>query len=110
MIAPSLLPTSNPISIPLIQITSIRRAYKNLFSKIIHAINNLESLNRKINNHNALAIQKTNQKPRINSSLQMETKDTSLGAHFHDGQSLELLYPASENLPKAFSKVRFGGC
>ena len=33
LIAPSLLPTSNLISILLIQITSIRRAYKNLFSK-----------------------------------------------------------------------------
>ena len=75
---------------------------------IIHAINYLEFLTRMINDHNALAIRKTNQKPRINSSLQMKTKETSLGAHIHDGQSLEPLYPAFENLPKAFSKVRFG--
>ena len=81
---------------------------KILSAKVIHAINYLETLNRKINDHNALAIQKTNQEPRTNSSLQVETKDTSLGAHFHDGQSLELFYPAFENLPKAFSKVRFG--
>ena len=67
---------------------------KILSAKIIHAINYLETLNRKINDHNALAIQKTNQKPRINPSLQMETKDSSLGAHIHDGQSLEPLYPA----------------
>ena len=77
-------------------------------AKIIHAINYLESLNRKINDHNALAIQKTNQKPRMNSSLQMEIKGSSLGAHIHDGQSLELLYPAFETLTKAFSKVRVG--
>ena len=83
---------------------------KILSAKIIHAINYLETLNRKINDHNVLAIQKTNQKPRTNSSLQVETKDTSLGAHFHDGQSLELFSPAFENLTKAFSKVRFGGC
>ena len=83
---------------------------KILSAKIIHAINYLENLNRKINDHNALAIQKTNQKPRTNSSLQVETKDTSLGAYFHDGHSLELFSPAFENLPKAFSKVRFGGC
>ena len=82
---------------------------KKIFSaKILHAMNYLESLNRKINDHNALAIQKTNQKPRMNSSLQMETKDSSLGAHIHDGQSLELLYPAFETLAKAFSKVRVG--
>ena len=81
---------------------------KILSAKIIHANNYLETLNRKINDHNALAIEKTNQKPRTNSSLQMATKDASLGAHIHDGQSLELLYPAFENLPKAFSKVRFG--
>ena len=56
----------------------------------------------------ALAIRKTNQKLRTNSSLQVETKDTSLGAHIHDGQSLEPFHPAFENLPKAFSKVRFG--
>ena len=55
-----------------------------------------------------LAIGKTNQKPRTNSSLQVETKDTSLGAQIHDGQSLEPLYPAFENLPKTISKVRFG--
>ena len=77
-------------------------------AKIIHAINYLESLNRKINDRNALAMKKTNQKPRINSSLQVETKDTSLGAHIHDGQFLEPFYPPFENLPKAFSKVRFG--
>ena len=69
---------------------------------IMHAINYLEYLNRKINDHNALAIQKTNQKPKINSSLQMESKDSSLGAHIHDGQSLEPLYPAFETLTKAF--------
>ena len=81
---------------------------KILSAKIIHAINYLETLNRKINDHNALAMQKTNQKPRINSSLEMQTKDSSLGAHIHDGQSLEPLYPAFENLSKVFSKVRFG--
>ena len=71
-------------------------------AKIIHAINYLKSLNRKINDHNALAIQKkNNQKPRMNSSLQMETKDSSLGAHIHDGQSLELLYQAFETLTKS---------
>ena len=78
---------------------------KTFSAKIIHAIKYLESLNRKINDHNALAIQKTNQKPRMNSSLQMETKDSSLGAHIHDGQ---LLYPAFKTLTKAFSKVRVG--
>ena len=57
---------------------------KILSAKITHSINYLETLNRKINDHNALAIQKTNQKPRTNSSLQVETKDTSLGAHIHD--------------------------
>ena len=56
----------------------------------------------------ALAIRKTNQKPRTNSSLQVETKGTSLRAHIPDGQSLEPFYPAFENLPKRFSKVRFG--
>ena len=55
-------------------------------------------------------MRKTKQKPRTDSSLQMETKDTSLGAHIHDGQSLEPFHPAFENLPKTFSKVRFGGC
>ena len=54
----------------------------------------------------ALAIRKTNQKPRTNTSLQVETKDTSLGAQIQDGQSIEPLYPAFENLPKTFSKVR----
>ena len=81
---------------------------KPLSAKIIHANNYLENLNRKINDQNALAIQKTNQKPRKNSSLQMETEDSSLGSHIHDRQSLERLYSAFENLPKAFSKVRFG--
>ena len=60
-------------------------------ARIIHAINYLEFLNRKIFEHNALATPKTNQKPRPNSSLQVETKDTSLGAHIHDGPSLEPL-------------------
>ena len=77
-------------------------------ARIIGAINYLEFLNRKIFELNALATPKTNQKPRTNSLLQVETKDISLGAHIHDGQSLEPFYPAFENLPKAFSKVRFG--
>ena len=38
----------------------------------------------------------------------MEAKDTSLGTHIYDGQSLEPIYPAFENLPKTFSEVRFG--
>ena len=38
----------------------------------------------------------------------METKDSSLGAQIHDGQSLEPLYPAFETLTKAFYKVRVG--
>ena len=77
-------------------------------ASIIHAINYLELLNRRIFEHNALATPKTNQKSKANSSLQEKTKDISLGAHIHDGQSLEPFYPAFENLPKAFSKVRFG--
>ena len=78
---------------------------KILLANIIHAINYMETLDRKINDHEALAIQKTNQKPKINSSLQMETKDSSLGAHIHHGQPLEPLYPAFENLPKHSPKL-----
>ena len=78
---------------------------KILSAKIIHAIIYLETLNRKINDHKALTIQKTNQKPRINSSLQMETKDSSLGAHIQDGQPLEPLYPASETCQKHSPKL-----
>ena len=73
-------------------------------AKIIHAINYLEFLNRKIFELNALATPKTNQKPRTNSSLQVETKNTSLGAHIHDGQSLEpsiqLLKTCQKHSPK----------
>ena len=47
-------------------------------------------------------------KTRTNSSLQVEAKDTSLGTPIHDGQPLEPIYSAFENLPKTFSKVRFG--
>ena len=54
------------------------------------------------------AIRKTNQKPRSNSSLQMEAKDTSLRAHIHDRQSLEPFYPALKTCQKTFSKVRLG--
>ena len=38
----------------------------------------------------------------------METKDSSLGAHIHDVQTLEPLYPAFETLTKTFCKVRVG--
>ena len=56
----------------------------------------------------ALALRKTNQKPRTNSSLQVETKDTSLGAHIHDGQSLEPFYPAFESCQKHSPKLDLG--
>ena len=74
-------------------------------ARITHAINFLGVLNLKIFDHNALATAKPT---KTNSSLQVETKDTSLGAHIHDGHFLETFYLPFEKLPKAFSKVRFG--
>ena len=77
---------------------------KIISAKSIHPINYLEFMNRKIFEHNALATPKPDQKPRTNSSLQVETKNTSLGAHTHDGQSLEpsiqLLKTCQKHAPK----------
>ena len=48
-----------------------------------------------------------NTKTRTNSSLPVETKDTSKGAHIHDGQSSEPFYPTFKILTIIFFKVRF---
>ena len=50
-------------------------------------------------------MRKTNQKPRTNSSLQVEAKDTSLRARIHDRQSLEPFYPALKTCQKHSPKL-----
>ena len=49
----------------------------------------------------------TNPKTKTNSSLRVETKDTSMGAHIHDGQSSEPFQPTFKILTILFFKIRF---
>ena len=49
----------------------------------------------------------TNPKTRTNSLMQVETKDTSMGARIHNGKSSELFYPTSKFLTTLLFRVRF---
>ena len=73
-------------------------------AKIIHAINYLEFLNRKIIDHNALATPKTNQNQLFAANGKQET---STGA-YKQGKLLENLYQTFKILTKTFFKVRIG--
>ena len=101
MIPISYLLTPNPSSICRVQTIFIWPEFKNLSATTTSLLLGVFDINREIFDYYALAIQKTNQKTGIDSSLQLETKHLSLRAKINDVKK------KLENLAEAISKVRF---
>ena len=93
--------TPNPSSLHRVQTIFIRPELPNLSAATTSHLLGTSDVNCEIFKYYALAIRKTNEKTRINSSLQLEAKHTSMEAYIRDVKK------KLGNLTAAISKVRF---